>query len=422
MSVLNERIHQRIEPAVYRLKIIPRAKARQRQAIKRIQDKGHVSVVFIVSSLSMWRYQSVYDLFQKDTRFSAHIALYPFASFSDSQKEEAMSSLRSYFEGKNIPFEDLSLESSPGQVLKERLSPDIVFYPQPYNYLFGNDLDNQFFEDSLICYIPYCIWTSPLFYRTYLEETAWRLFYPTQWQYQEAKRNQYNNGRNVRITGDPIVDLFQAPESEQIWKVQERSKKKIIWAPHFAITDNGIMHRNSFTWLSECMQEIAVLYKESIQIAFKPHPRLKSELDSHPSWGKEKADRYYRFWQEGDNTQLETGAYIDLFKGSDAMIHDSGSFAVEYLLTGKPVMFTTHDLQKNLQREGELGKQALLSHYHGYTKEDILAFINNTVINGDDPMQEARKEFYERHLRPLGEHSVAENIYQEILIGLGFEC
>ena len=421
MPILNENLRQRIEPAVYRFKIIPQAKARQRQVIKRIQDQGHASVVFIVSSLPMWRFQAIYDLLQKDARFSPHIALYPFTTFSDAQREESISSLRTYFQGKGIPYEDLSQESSPGQVLKDRLSPDIVFYPQPYNYLYFNDLDSPFFNDSLNCYIPYAIWTPAGFNRSYLKETAWRLFYPAQMHYLEAKKHQYNHGANVRITGDPIIDFFQASGSKQVWKKQDKPKKKIIWAPHFSFIDNGIMYRDSFTWLSECMQEVAVQYKDSVQFAFKPHPRLKSEVDSHPQRGKERADQYYQFWRDGENTQLETGPYIDLFKESDAMIHDCGSFSVEYLLLGKPVMFMTQDLKKSLARQNELGQQALLSHYPGHSKEDIEAFINNTVMNGDDPMQEVRKSFYDKYLRPPGERSVAENIYHEILIGLGFE-
>ena len=422
MLSLNENIHQWIEPVVFQLKILPRARFRKRQAIKRIQNNGHASVVFIVSSLPMWRAQAIYDLLQSDSRFSPHIALYPFPTFSAAQKEEAMSGLQSYFKGKAIPFEDLSQESNPGQALKNRLSPDIVFFPQPYNYLFGNDLDSQHFTNSLNCYIPYSIRTSTgsKVYQTYLNETAWRLFYPSQLHYQEAKRILYNNGKNIRITGDPIIDLFQAPENTQVWKTQDKSKKRIIWAPHFSIIDNGIMHRDSFTWLSECMQEIAEQNKESIQIAFKPHPRLKSELYALPNWGKERTDIYYRFWQEGENTQLEIGGYVDLFKESDAMIHDCGSFSVEYLLTGKPVMFMTQDITKSIEGQNELGQQALLSHYHGHSKEDIIAFINNTVINRNDPMKEARKAFYDNYLRPPGEKSVAENIYQEILSGLSF--
>jgi len=422
MGSLEETIRRWIEPTQYRVLIIPRAKVRHRRVIRRVQENGKANVVFLVSSLPMWRFQSVYDLLKSDERFSPSIAIYPFPSFGSLQKEEAMTSLRAYFRERGIAVTDLSQESFPGQALKDQLSPDILFFPQTYNYLYGNDLDNQFFTDSLNCYIPYSIRTSTgkNVYRSLFNDTAWRLFYPSKLHYLEAKSILYNKGTNIRITGDPIIDLIQTAPEEQVWKPQNKAKKRVIWAPHFSIIDNGIMHRDSFTWLSECMKEIANQYQESIQIAFKPHPRLKSELYALSGWGQEKTDCYYRFWEEGANTQLETGPYLDLFKESDAMIHDCGSFSVEYLLTGKPVLFTTQDVQKSIAGQNELGQQAILAHYHGATREDIQTFIEKTVLGGEDSKIDARKAIYNNYLQLPRGRSAAENIYNEILAGLGF--
>jgi CDP-glycerol glycerophosphotransferase (TagB/SpsB family) len=97
--------------------------------------------------------------------------------------------------------------------------------------------------------------------------------------------------------------------------------------------------------MAELMLELAQAYKDRIQIAFKPHPSLITQLYQHPDWGKERADDYYARWQQMENTQLETGGYVDLFMTSDAMIHDSGSFVVEYLYANRPVMFVSINLQ-----------------------------------------------------------------------------
>ena len=74
-------------------------------------------------------------------------------------------------------------------------------------------------------------------------------------------------------------------------------------------------------------------YKDKIQIAFKPHPNLKTVNKSSKS-GKPNDD-YYDKWNSLDNGQLEEGDYFDLFLQSDAMIHDSVSFLSEYLYTMK---------------------------------------------------------------------------------------
>lgn len=420
---LEQRIRKWIEPVQYRFLIIPRAVRGQRKRLKTIQENKQARVVFIVSSLPMWRAQKVYELLRQDARFVIHMALYPFSTFEKAQQESAMRELRDYCREHDMPYIDLSGVSNPGAQLKKDLQPDIVFYPQPYNHLFENDLDCPFFADTLNCYLPYSFRTSsaPWAYRTYLNDTAWRLFYPTDAHRKEASQVLYNKGRNIRITGDPIIDVFSEPMKVDVWKPQDQKKKRVIWAPHFSIKNTGMLYRDSFTWLSKCMWEIAEKYQDKIQFVFKPHPRLLSELYSFDGWGKERADAYYAKWANGMNTQLVTGPYIDLFKGSDAMIHDSGSFSVEYHFTGKPVLFTTKDVNVSIAGQNELGREGILAHYLGASEADIIAFIEDTVLEGKDPRKADRAAFYEKYLRPPGGHTVAENIYREIVTGLGFE-
>ena len=420
---LEERLRKGIEPALYRCRFLPQARKAQERAVRAVWACGHASVVFIVSSLSMWRAQKLFDLLRADVRFDVHLALCPFASFQEAHRQQAMEELAAYCRANDLPFIDLSGEEHPGEELKLRLHPDILFYPQPYNFLFGNDLDAPFFPESLICYIPYSIRTSTgeWVYRTHLNEIAWRLYYASDLHRKEAERILYNRGRNIRVTGDLMMDILREPAANDVWKPQDRPKKRIIWAPHYSICENGPLHRDSFTWLSATVARLAEEYQDRVQFAFKPHPRLLSELYAHPGWGQERADAYYRFWAEGANTQLVTGAYVDLFKTSDAMIHDSASFSVEYHFTGKPVMFTTHDLDASLAGQNELGKQGILAHYIGQSEEDIVSFIENVVLGGFDFHKEVRANFLDTYLPVSGSGSVAEAIYRDILEGLEFE-
>lgn len=87
------------------------------------------------------------------------------------------------------------------------------------------------------------------------------------------------------------------------------------------------------------MVTFAQKYKDKVQIVFKPHPMLYRTLCEHSEWGKERTDAYYSMWNNMSNTQLEEGDYTELFMQSDAMIHDCGSFILEYLAVDKPCMF-----------------------------------------------------------------------------------
>ena len=417
-----ERLRKSIEPALYKCLTIPQARRRQRRTVRTIRTRGHASVVFIVSSLPMWRAQGLYALLHADARFDVHLALYPFSSYGEAQKRQAMAELSAHCADNGLDFVDLSGEEHPGEALRRRLHPDILFYPQPYNHLYANDLDARNFPESLVCYIPYSIRTSAgeWVYRSWLNETAWRLFYASDIHRREAAEVLYNKGSNIRVTGDLLMDTLTAPAGKDVWKPQDTPKKRIIWAPHFSIVDAGMLHRDSFSWLSECMPRIAARYRDCVQFAFKPHPRLLTELYAHPDWGKEKADAYYRAWETGANTQLVTGSYVDLFKTSDAMIHDSASFTVEYHFTGKPVLFTTRDLDASLKGQNALGQAGILAHYPGRSEQDIVSFIDFVVLSGNDPKKEERAAFVASCFRPSGKGSVAQTIYQEILNGLGF--
>lgn len=368
----------------------------------------------------MWRSQTLYDLLSQDKRFDIHFALFPLPTFSPAQRSTAIQQLRSHFDKQQIPYLDLSAIEKPGHTLRERLDPDILFYPQPYSRLFCNDLDSFSFSDKLLCYIPYAMLTAsePWAYRNHLNNIAWRLFFHSEARKEDAARVLYNHGKNIRVVGDPVSDLFSRPMHHDVWKPQERKKKRVIWAPHFTLSNDYYLHRNAFSWLSDSMLDIAARYHEQIQFAFKPHPRLLSVLYDMPDWGKKRADDYYARWAEGANTQLETGNYIDLFKGSDAMIHDSSSFSVEYHFTGKPVLFTATDLEPITRILNEFGQAAVQAHYQGKNTGDILSFLDNVVLGGQDLMAGQRQAFYHQYLLPPGGKSVAENIYQDLVTSL----
>ena len=111
-----------------------------------------------------------------------------------------------------------------------------------------------------------------------------------------------------------------------------------------------------------------------------------------------------------DNTQLQTGEFVDLFMTSDAMIHDSGSFSVEYHYSGKPVMYVADNIEEQISNKNELGEKAMRLHYIGKTKQDIIDFIENVVLKGEDPMKQEREQFKQDYLLPPNDKTVAQNM------------
>lgn len=125
--------------------------------------------------------------------------------------------------------------------------------------------------------------------------------------------------------------------------------------------------------------------------------------------------RYFETKTQLENAQMVDGRYIEVFKHSDAMIHDCGSFSLEYFYAHKPMMFLYEKKgRKDKVHINDVTKEAKSLHYRGDSEQAIEQFIVD-VINGIDPMKEQREEFFAKNLTPKGGKSACQNIIDAIL-------
>lgn len=386
----------------------------QKLLVWRLRHKDQINVVFVAMSLSMWRYQDLYEAICKNPRFKAVIVVMPNERFVAEQQKKDTDELIRYLSARKSNFIVVN-HSSSNNVIKDQ-KPDILFYPQPYLENFEREFDHYNFRFRLLCYYPYAFWMSKgrWSYDQPLHNYAWKLFYSTELHRKDAQVYALNRGRNVEVVGYPNADDFMRGNHHDIWKPQGKAKKRIIWAPHFTIT-SGYVTQSNFLWMADFMLDAVDRYSDKIQFVFKPHPRLFTELCKHEEWGEERTREYYKAWQSKENTQMESGEFIDLFMTSDAMIHDSGSFCVEYHYSGNPTMYIAKNFEEQVAEKGEFGQLAMRKHYVGKNKEDIIHFIEDVVLGGDDPMKEEREEFARQYLIPPHGKTVAENTMDILL-------
>ena len=386
----------------------------QKGVVWRVRHKKQINVVFVAMSVSMWRYQNLYEAISKHPRFKATIVILPGKQYTQEQQQSDKEKLINYFTEKRCQFV-IDNESNKGNIIKE-LHPDILFYPQPYLKCFDKKYEHIAFRTKLLCYYPYAFWMSKgtWSYDRPLHNYAWKLFYSTELHRKDAQTYALNRGRNIEVVGYPNADNFLFGKHHDVWKPQDKVKKRIIWAPHFTIKPSYVSQSN-FLWMADLMLNIAEKYSDEVQFVFKPHPLLFSELCKHKDWGEKKAQQYYDKWRSTANTQLEDGEFIDLFMTSDAMIHDSGSFCVEYHYSGNPVMYIAKDFEEQVAEKGEFGQLAMRQHYVGRNKEDIIRFIEEVVLQDNDPMRDARRRFVEQYLIPPYGKTVTENTMDVLL-------
>lgn len=390
---------------------------RHKKALEKVKTKNNVSVVFFVLNADIWKFEKVLTMLENDPRFETVIVICPPINLRDEDIYSKMDEAYEFFKqnNHNVIYSFDKKKSTYINVKKE-LSPDIVFFTNPYGYTLKKyRIEN--YRDALTCYAQYSfiLEESEHFFNKRFHNLLWKAFYETKAHKELAKRYAFNEGANVEVTGYPGVDSLVYGERLEngAWKNNDDSLKRIVWAPHWSIIErgHGRPQASNFLKLSEFMLLVTDKYRDEIQIAFKPHPYLKNTLYQHPDWGKERAEAYYRQWEDIENGQLETGNYTDLFNSSDAMIFDSISFIAEYLYSGKPSLFIKASPDVPVQFN-DFGRMALDHHYQGSEKNHIIQFIDNVVIEGKDTLKDRRDLFYRSELAPPNGKSASENIYE----------
>lgn len=386
------------------------------KTLRQLHNKRVIRCVFLCLYEEEWKYDKLYKLMCDHPRLDPLILIAPVVNYGYDDMLSRMRQCYEHLKNKGYSVIKLYDEVTESYVdLIKEIHPDVVFYTTPYK----GQMDDRYFITSLkgvlTAYIPY-YYNEGVAYRiaydTLFQNMVWRRYVETEFHKELSKNNSRNKGINSVVTGYPGIEpLISSNDilTDSSWKIKDRRIKRIIWAPHHTLEAVNTCHYSCFLNYCDFMIEMAEKFQDSAQFVFKPHPLLRNKLNL--LWGKKRTDDYYYKWESMRNTALKDGEYSDLFLTSDAMIHDSGSFLIEYLYVNKPVMRTLNDIPlKNMYNPFAL--KCLDNYYLGRNKQDIEVFIQN-IIHNIDPLKEQRTKFVNEVLMPKG--SPSQNIIDDIL-------
>ncbi len=384
----------------------------QPSILRRIRMQDKIRVVFFLSNLSQWKYDSLFKLLLHNERYEPIIVPFLYPHYTKTEQHHIESDIVTYCIKNDYPYlRGYDIDRGKALPAKE-LAPDIVIYTQPYNQGYNFWRINKFWRKSLFIYTPYgiCIEKDAQFYDTLLQNIAIINFYPSIYFKQLFEQKVYTKGRNIAVVGNPIYDtLCSNKYVNSPWRLSA-SYKRVIWAPHHTILQSDFLQYSNFLQVADDMLMLARKYKDQIEFVFKPHPRLLNKL--YEVWGSERADEYYHQWETMPNTSVVLGEYNALFWHSNAMIHDCSSFTVEYLYSGHPVMYLSkpgHEEYLN-----DYGIKCFDVHYKGVNIQDIEAFLVNVVLNDNDTLKTVRDKLYKQELCPPNQQSVGQNMFDFI--------
>lgn len=386
------------------------------QKIAEIREKEKIKVAFIIYDIPKWKSERLYLEMREHPRFDPVIVPILYNHTDYIQVCRDFNKCIKYLNDKGYEY----VVGMKTKNIDQLVNPDIVFYGEHYSELYDKGYTIDFFtkRKSLGCNVQYC------FKNLCIHETVnraqsnriWMNFYENKYVIDDMRPYMTNGAKNYIATGLPIVDDFEDAfkSPKDVWKPQEHRKIRLIWAPSYSMPnmERNVYEQSTFLDIADDIIKLAEEYKDTLQIAFKPHPLLRPRLEI--KWGIAKTDAYYKKWGEMENTQLEEGQYVDLFMGSDAMIHDCMSFMVEYMYTEKPIMFLDKG-SDSMKLCNTQTHESFAIHYKGRTIEDIKSFLQKTVIEGNDPLKAKRIEYKKKYILPPFGRTACENIINAIL-------
>ncbi len=328
-----------------------------------------VSVGFVVSDSTKWKVQSVYELLRQDPAFRVEVCVV----FSRHGKETVFDGERHertlrFFENKGIRVVNCCRGGGQNDIAP-LLRHDILFLEQPWGFFYDNI--HRLSRRALICYVPYMVGntSSDVEYNQPFHVYLWKYFLLNEeLRRYYAERMRWNAGC-LTVSGYPFFDELQVDSSGEY----------VIYAPHFSVSRDSLLQYGTFEWNGAEILAFAQAHPE-IRWAFKPHPLLKEAL-LECGYSRQEVEAYYHAWQSL-GTLCDDGDYAELFRHSRAMLTDCGSFLIEYLPTGNPLI---HLISAQAVPYNDMAQRVVQTYYKARNGEELSALLRQVILQGQDP-------------------------------------
>ncbi len=379
-------------------------KKKERFIANNVLKNGKIKVAFIVVFKSVFPTRPIFEKMCADPNFDPYIVAAPNVSRSMKYQRDLYNDT---FEGLKEEYGDrviggYDIANDKYYELKDEYS--VIFFCNPYKHLVHPYHEIEYFLDKpvLPIYSSYgfaalSFWDEVI--ATDFYNYLWKACVETPSNLKHLQQVQTIKGKNGVVTGyikaDGLANVVPTP----------RDRKRILICPHHTVWGWKTLNISNFLTYCDLFVELPKMYPD-IDFVFRPHPLLMDNLKAHKVWTQQQIDDYLARMLESPNITYDTsGDYYQQFVDSDAMIHDCGSFIGEYLYTEKPCCYMIKSEEETYKGLVPLGQQCMDQYYHAKSKEDIINFIENVVIKGNDPMKAQREAFVKNELKANYPHA-----------------
>jgi len=376
------------------LKILADTNFRMRAMMKHAQNKP-INVLFVCHEPALWSmFESVYEAMENDSKFCPLVVALPYKHGTLPEGQYKDAGMFEYCESRNIKVVRGYNKGKDEWLQPATLDPDYVFFQTPYSFFPQCWLVRQVAMIAKVCYIPYatCLFRGEVEASLHPES----FFQHTQFVFKESIfsrdlfiKNLRSQGwlkeDNVILCGHPKLDYLinNNQTNNGSWKRgQQKDIKRIIWTPRWN-TSEGNCHFFDYKdfFVSYCKEN------KNVDFIFRPHPLcLQNFLNTGELSQKDLSMLEIQYDQSLNMILDKSAEYKDSFLTSDILVSDISSMLLEYLGTGKPIIYT-----HRINVFNELGIKLSEGLYWVNNVMELKKTID-MLISGNDPLLIKRKQ------------------------------
>lgn len=383
---------------------------RKRKSLPPI-NKNNIKVCFIVQRTEIFTsVQSVFETMCSDNRFSVSILVLP--RYDHAKKKVDISTIE-----KNIDFckkldEKITVINPYNTQTKsfEGISGynfDFIFLGLPYAGEYPEEYHFKTLSQySRLCYVPYgssytdgmkmikgCFTDNLLSYVDYLFSDCDKVY-----NYCNSKLRLCKNTDLKSIVynfGYPRFDLIKRSD-------KSGNAKTFLWLPRWTTNfDNN--EKSTFLENKDVLIDYFKEHSELILI-IRPHPLMFSHYIAMGIMSQTEVNDYKSLIASLPNVSLdESSSYMESFEKADCLIADYSAIDIEFLLTGRPIIY--------LDNVNAMDKNISDALYVSDRPEMTVNYINKLIV-GDDEKEELRNKALKLKVFRKG---VARDIVESLL-------
>lgn len=369
------------------------AHKKQSKTLKRIKDKiqnnEKIKVGFFVFDRRSVPTYNLFRLMQNDNIFEPYWIVVPDREkgpkFAEKNYNDTIQYLIETF-GKEYLI-DCYDENGNFRTINDKLI-DLAYFNYPYQELYHpyHQVKTIIENGILTVYSPYGMLSDKSdcwVYRIPAVNSYWKMFI----EYKETIKDlkQYmKNKKSLVLSGYPKIDDYTPIQKDK------NAKKNIILAQWHEF--------KNFIKFADVYLDLPRKYP-TIDFVYRPHPLAFYFLVEKGYWTQKQVDVYLEKMLSYPNVRYSTeGDYYETFAKSDGIIHNCSSFRSEYLITGNPACYVeiNSDVHKNFN---SICNKSIENYYIANCEKDIHKYIEDVILNGNDPLKEKRLDFIEKSIK-----------------------